>query len=193
MRYKSTHKEETREKVVALASATIRSKGIGGISVAGLMAEAGLTHGGFYLHFPTKEALVEAAVAHAFQASRALLLRHLDGADPATGLAGLIDAYLSERAFDAPDRSCPIPSLAGEVTRLPEALRRHFAEGYALYIAGIGAALEALGRPDPATLAGSLMAEMVGSMGMARVIPDREQSLALLAAARVRLKVRVMG
>src|SRR5579862_5333498 len=66
VRYSQTHKEETHRKVVRAAAAAIRAKGPDGVGVADIMAEAGLTHGGFYAHFPSKEALVAAAVEEAF-------------------------------------------------------------------------------------------------------------------------------
>ena len=66
MRYSGTHKEETRKRVVEAASRQIRARGPGGVSVAEVMAEVGLTHGGFYAHFPSKDALLGAAITQAF-------------------------------------------------------------------------------------------------------------------------------
>ncbi|HJU39167.1 MAG TPA: TetR/AcrR family transcriptional regulator, partial [Tahibacter sp.] len=70
MRYDAEHKLRTREKVVKAAAKAIRAKGPDGVGIAEVMAEVGLTHGGFYAHFPNKETLVAAAIDEAFAQSR---------------------------------------------------------------------------------------------------------------------------
>ena len=79
MRYSDSHKQETRQKVVKAAAAAMRAKGPDGVGVAEIMAEAGLTHGGFYAHFPNKEALVAAAIEEAFGQSRRRFTRMTEG------------------------------------------------------------------------------------------------------------------
>jgi AcrR family transcriptional regulator len=95
MRYDDNHKERTRARVLAEAAAAIRSKGAERVGVAEVMAGAGLTHGGFYAHFKSKDDLVAQAVTHMFDASYAWFLRHTDGREPADALSNCIDAYLA--------------------------------------------------------------------------------------------------
>lgn len=93
MRYDASHKAETRKKVVKAAAAALRAKGPDGVGVADIMAEVGLTHGGFYAHFPSKAALLAAALDEAFGQSRRRYDRMGDGASKAQQLAQFIDAY----------------------------------------------------------------------------------------------------
>src|SRR6185503_536618 len=95
MRYSETHKQETRKKVVEAAAAAVRAKGPDGVGVAEIMGEVGLTHGGFYAHFPNKEALVVAAVEEAFGQSARRFARMLEGMDGAASLDAFVDAYVS--------------------------------------------------------------------------------------------------
>src|SRR5258708_10304628 len=94
MRYSDTHKQETRQKVVRAAAAAVRAKGPDGVGVAEIMAEAGLTHGGFYAHFPNKEALVAAAVEEAFGQSRRRFPRMTEGMAPPEALTAFVASYL---------------------------------------------------------------------------------------------------
>jgi TetR/AcrR family transcriptional repressor of nem operon len=189
MRYKSTQKEETRDRILAQASKAVRVQGIGGISVAGLMAEAGLTHGGFYAHFPSRDALVAAALDRAF-ADSPLLTRLAEAPDPTTGLTRVIDAYLSEGALRHPERACAVPTLAGEIPHSSPAIRERYDAGYDRLRKAITDALVSLGRAEPDALASSAFAEMVGSMVLARTRPN-DEALALLENARGSIKKRL--
>src|SRR5262249_17331392 len=87
MRYDDNHKERTRARVLTEAAAAFRSKGVERVGVAEVMAGAGLTHGGFYAHFKSKDELVAHAVTHMFDASYAWLLRHTEGREPEDALS----------------------------------------------------------------------------------------------------------
>src|SRR3954468_10632019 len=108
MRYSDTHKQETRRKVVQAAAAAVRAKGPDGVGVAEVMAEAGLTHGGFYAHFPNKEALVVAAIEEAFGQSARRFARMLDGKDGVQSLEAFVDAYVSLDHRANASGGCPI-------------------------------------------------------------------------------------
>jgi TetR/AcrR family transcriptional repressor of nem operon len=92
-----SHKERTRARILDEAASAMRASGPEGISVAALMKRAGLTHGGFYAHFSSRDDLVAHAIDRMFEDSKAMLARHLTDSEPAAGLAMLIDYYLSER------------------------------------------------------------------------------------------------
>jgi TetR/AcrR family transcriptional regulator, transcriptional repressor for nem operon len=192
MRYDSSHKDQTRDRILGEAAAAIRQHGTRGVSVAQLMANAGLTHGGFYAHFGSKDELVAEAILRAFDDSRALSISRIEGKPPAEGLAMLIDGYLSDRARDMPERACPIPSLAGEVARMGPRARERFEEGLTRLRGRIAGLLVPLGHDAAAAegLAGSLLAEMIGAMTVARALPDAAASSAVLADARARVKAR---
>lgn len=185
-----SHKERTRARILEEAAGAMRASGSDGISVAALMKRAGLTHGGFYAHFSSRDDLVAHAIDRMFEDSRAMLARHLSEEDPAGGLASLIDYYLSERARTLPEKTCCLPSLAGEAHRLPEAARERFAAGVQRFQAKIAESIRALGRDAPEELAASMVAEMVGAMALARSI-DETSAQHMLAVSRQRLKERL--
>ncbi|WP_404712325.1 TetR/AcrR family transcriptional regulator [Sphingomonas sp. MMS24-J13] len=185
-----SHKERTRARILEEAAAAMRASGSEGISVAALMKRAGLTHGGFYAHFASRDDLVAHAIDRMFEDSRAMLARHLSEDDPAGGLVSLIDHYLSERARTLPEKTCCLPSLAGEAHRLPAAARERFAAGIQRFQARIAESIRALGRDEPEALAASIVAEMVGAMALARSI-DGDSARLMLTASRQRLKERL--
>ncbi len=185
-----SHKERTRARILDEAAGAMRASGADGISVAALMKRAGLTHGGFYAHFESRDDLVAHAIDRMFEDSRAMLARHLTDVDPATGLNNLIDYYLSERARTMPEKTCCLPSLAGEARRLPEAARERFNAGVQRFQGRIAESIRALGRNDADALAASMVAELVGAMALARSI-DEDSAQQMLAASRQRLKERL--
>ena len=119
MRYDAEHKEQTRQRVLAEAAAAIRASGPDRIGIAAIMAKAGLTHGGFYAHFKSKDDLVAQAVTQMFDQSFERMMTRLDTLEPAAALSKIVDRYLDPRHRDAPDLGCPMPSLSGELARMP--------------------------------------------------------------------------
>ncbi|HWU53659.1 MAG TPA: TetR/AcrR family transcriptional regulator, partial [Tahibacter sp.] len=101
MRYDAEHKLRTRDKVVKAAAKAIRAKGPDGIGIADVMADVGLTHGGFYAHFASKDDLVAAAVGQMFEEARARLAAETQQRAPADGLRAYVDFYLSPAHRDA--------------------------------------------------------------------------------------------
>ena len=190
MRYDSEHKERTRARVLKEAAKAIRAEGPHRVGVAGMMAKAGLTHGGFYAHFASKEDLVLAAMSQMFAEASAKFDRLTQGKPPSAALRGYIDFYLSRQHRDARDTGCPLPSLSADLPRLGVAARRQFAAGVAGLTARVEGLLSALGWPDAEMLASSALAEMAGALSMARGVADPKQSDAILKASRNALKLR---
>jgi TetR/AcrR family transcriptional repressor of nem operon len=191
MRYSDAHKEETRKKVLRAAAAAVRAKGPDGVGVAEIMAEAGLTHGGFYAHFRSKEALVAAAIEEAFGQSRRRFARMTEAMTSEQALAAFVDAYVSTEHRNNPQNGCPISTLANDLPRQGPTVRAAFDAGVADLIARLEAWLP---RRDPAarrSLATSLMAEMAGAVALSRAVSDEALAEQLLAASRARIKARV--
>src|SRR6185437_1082282 len=155
------------------------------------MAKAGLTHGGFYAHFKSKDELVTQAIARMFEDSRALLMSRTEGRTPGDGLANYIDAYLSEAHRDRTGHGCPLPCLSGELSRMPKAAREAFAAGAEELTELIAGLLERMGMAEPELAASSVISEMVGAMALARAVPDRSRSSQILKASREALKARL--
>lgn len=184
MRYPKDHKARTRRKIVETAARAFREQGLDGVGVADLMARAGLTHGGFYAHFDSKDALIEAACRHGIGATIETLDFRARNAPPGDGLRTLVRAYLSRAHRDDRAGGCIMPSLAGEIARhgpatrgavtdqlrrLGEVIARHLPDGDA----------EARQRRALA-----IASSLVGAIALARAVDDPALSDAILDAAR---------
>jgi TetR/AcrR family transcriptional repressor of nem operon len=192
MRYDAEHKQRSRERVIAEAAKAIRSEGPHAISVAGVMGAAGLTHGAFYAHFDSRDALLLAGIERMFEEGRARIQSETaKGASPRTALTNYIGFYLSRSHRDSRTSGCPLPFLAAEAPRLNEALRRRYAQGVQSLTNTLADLLRAMDHPEPDTTAASVLAEMVGAVSLARAEPDAERSYAILAASRASLKARL--
>lgn len=184
-------KAETHERILREAAAAIRSEGANRASVSAIMSRAGLTVGGFYAHFSSKDDLLAKAVEYMFEDRYAAFLGRLDDPDAAASLTRFIDTYLSMRHRDAVERGCPIPALAGEIARLAAPVRAAFTRGIERLEAAVQDLLVRLGRDDAAVLARSLMAEMTGSISLARAQPDDAKAESMLAASRQQVRRRI--
>lgn len=191
MRYDAEHKARTRARILKEAAKAIRSEGPQRIRVAGVMSRAGLTHGGFYAHFSSKDNLVAEAITQMFQDSAASFDRVVTGRSPADALSAFIDYYLSSSHRDARDTGCPLAALATDLPRLKTTARTRFADGVTRLTTMLASWFEAHGSPDPGAEAASTLAELVGAIGLARAVPSREQSNAILANSRMMLKRRL--
>lgn len=174
MRYDSEHKARTRDKVLKEAAAVLRADGPDRLGVAAVMSRAGLTHGGFYAHFGSKDALLTEAVAFMFEDRYDAFFADLETIEPRAGLQRLIDSYLSLRHRDARDKGCPIPILSGELHRLPDAARARFVHAVERLTAGIVRLLERAAIAAPRPRASSAVAEMVGAIAISRTLPDAD-------------------
>ncbi|MBE1160729.1 TetR/AcrR family transcriptional regulator [Dyella acidiphila] len=191
MRYDSEQKQRTREKVLDVAAKAIRAEGPDRIGVAGVMAEAGLTHGGFYAHFKSKDELVAAAIERMFEDSRARVRRETEGRDAAQGLAAYIDFYLSKKHRDARESGCAMAALASDLPRLSDQTREIFATGTRRLAETLAAKLTELGHADAEAQGRLLVAELVGALSLARIDPSVTRSNALLADTKRLIKQRL--
>jgi len=191
MRYDAEHKELTRRKVLSGAAAAIRRHGPAGVGVADLMAQAGLTHGGFYAHFKSKDELVAEAISAMFDERYRGFRSYVEGKEPTKGLARFVDRYLSTAHRDGIESGCPLPSLSSDVARLPLVARRRFAAGAERLTQGIANVLRELGKADPRGLAASMLAEMVGALALSRAVADPDLSGQILTSSREAIKRRL--
>jgi TetR/AcrR family transcriptional repressor of nem operon len=178
-RYSPDHKQKTRARVVELAAARIRADGLAGLGVAGVMAEAGLTHGGFYAHFASREALLAAAVERLFD----IAVETIDRFEARHGheaLARYVDFYLSPRHRDDRETGCPIPALSGEMRNAAPAVKAAFDAGLDRLCVRLGALMPEGGRKAALALFG----EMAGVLAVARTVIDPRRSNEMLATAR---------
>lgn len=133
MPYSKAHKAQTRARILAEAAHAFRAEGIEGVGIPAVMGRAGLTHGGFYAHFPTKDALVAAACAEGFAEAAERLLRGAAATQPEDALRAIIIGYLSRKHRDDPATGCMIPALAAEIARAPQETRAAFTQALTEY------------------------------------------------------------
>jgi TetR/AcrR family transcriptional repressor of nem operon len=191
MRYDRDHKARTRERILREAAAAIRANGAHGVGVADIMARAGLTQGAFYAHFESKDDLVAQAIGEMFESRYAAFLQSVEAADPAAGLSGFIDGYLSMRHRNAFEQGCPLPLLGAEISRLSAAAQAAFDEGLARLNNAVSVLLKEIGVKNANAAASSAMAEMVGAITLARTIRDDKQAESVLRSSRKILKERL--
>jgi TetR/AcrR family transcriptional repressor of nem operon len=184
MRYSREHKLETHARIVKKASVRLRERGAYGIGVADLMKEAGLTHGGFYAHFDSREALVVEAFAFAMDRSTERWRKLAEGTPPEKRLATLVESYLTTAHRDDPGHGCAVPTLGAEIAREAPKTRKAFAAKLEQMIDMIAEQIPGLPPKAARKQAMAAIATMMGSLVMARIAGNGEFSDQILAAGR---------
>ena len=190
MRYGTDHKEQTRSRVVAAAARAMRARGPDQVAVTEIMAQVGLTHGGFYAHFPSKDSLVGAAIEAAFEQSRERVLGMSPDQSPGETLRRFINTYVSAEHRDRPELGCPIALLSSYIPGQAAPARAAYDRGTKGLIGLIATGLSGLGADDARDQAMSLLAEMAGAVALARAIHDRALSDRLLGQCRRNILAR---
>jgi len=179
MRYSSNHKAETRSRIIGEAARRFRKDGIEGTGLVPLMKALGLTHGGFYAHFRSKDALVEASL----EAAASQTFERWPDPDGASGLRAFVASYLSPEHRDDPGAGCPLSSLAAEL-----GLRGTPSATADDIVARMGKRLA------PATVAADdddglvALAAMVGALTLARAVQDPARSDRILQAVQAAIR-----
>ncbi|KYK50273.1 TetR/AcrR family transcriptional regulator [Bradyrhizobium diversitatis] len=184
MRYSPEHKQETHDRIVKKASVRLREKGAHGIGVADLMKEAGLTHGGFYAHFDSREALVIEAFGYAMDRSMEHWRKLTGEAAPEKRLALVAESYLSTLHRDNPGHGCSIPALGAEIARESPKTRKAFAGKLDQMIEMMTDYIPNMPRKAARKQAIATLATMAGTMLLARIAGSNELSDEVLKAGR---------
>jgi TetR/AcrR family transcriptional repressor of nem operon len=182
MRFDKGHKEQTRQRIIETAAKRFRKEGVEAVGIAGLMADAGLTHGGFYAHFSSKEDLVRAALEEASAQSQARRAAVLEKAEPGLqSLEALVRNYLRPAHRDTPELGCAAAALIAEIARHEPATRAAFEGRLGQLLGQFEAAL-------PKNLTGELRTRraigifgtLLGTLQMARAVTDQAMSEKIL-------------
>lgn len=191
MRYAESHREETHKKLLKVAAAALRSKGPDRLGVADVMKTAGLTHGGFYAHFRSKDALLSETLAEIFAQSQRRVQRMLDGLPPKHALAAYIDFYVSTQHRDDPSNGCPITALNSDLPRQSKKFRNTFEFGVKQLSEALTQWIKEAGISDAARIAPSILAAMAGAVALSRTVSDKQLSDELLTSTREGIKARL--
>jgi TetR/AcrR family transcriptional repressor of nem operon len=183
MRVSKETMAEHREQILAAAAGRFRERGFDGISVAELMKEVGLTHGGFYGHFSSKEELTALAVLRAMNNAAARWQKVIDEA-PGDPLEAIAEYYLSMRHHDHPEAGCLFAALGSELARQPSSVRDSVAEGQERFFDLLARILPGRTKAARKKKAVAIFASMVGGMILARSVSDPELRREILQSVR---------
>jgi TetR/AcrR family transcriptional regulator, transcriptional repressor for nem operon len=184
MRYSKEHKFQTHERIVKKASVKLREKGAHGIGVADLMKDAGLTHGGFYAHFDSRDALVIEAFTHAMDRSTARWRKLSEETPVEKRLSKIVNTYLAPVHRDDLGHGCAVPALAAEIARESAKTRRVFSGRMEQMIDMLAEQFHGMPRKAARKEAVAALATMMGALVMARVAGNGELSEEILKSGR---------
>jgi TetR/AcrR family transcriptional regulator, transcriptional repressor for nem operon len=183
-------KQASHERIVSAAARAIRRSGFDGTGVADIMKEAGLTHGAFYAHFPSREAMLEEAANRACAEAAAAAANVVASVPPGQALASMIHAYLSEENLAQIELGCPLAALGSEAPRQAPEVRRVTTRYVKEMVDLLARQLPDWGQPRAHERALVTVATMVGSLLLARAVDEPALSDALRQAARKHLVPR---
>ena len=184
MRYRPEHKGEIHQKIVKDASRRVRSEGIAGAAVSAVMRDAGLTHGGFYKHFESKDELLMESVKEAFEEIADRLVHVGEQAPPETAWKAIVKTYLSLEYCDHVELGCPLPALAPELARADKAMKPQIFEELKKYRSRMLPFMPGQRTADKERAFFSIFSTMVGAIEIARMLPEPVMREKVLASAR---------
>jgi TetR/AcrR family transcriptional repressor of nem operon len=180
-------KEASHERIVSAAARAIRRSGFDGTGVADIMKEAGLTHGGFYAHFASREAMLAEATNRACAESAAAVAGVVASVAPGQALTSMLRAYLSPEHLKQIELGCPLAALGSETARQPPDVRRATTRHIKEMVDLFARQSPDWGQSDAHERALVTLATMVGTLVLARAVDDPALSDALCRAALNRL------
>ncbi len=184
MRYAPEHKERTRVRILDAAAKVFRERGFAAGSVDDVMAEAGLTAGGFYAHFQSKDALLAGVLNHTATQSRERLQRGLEQCSDGEWIQAVIERYLSPAHCRRAATGCPLPPLLAEIARGAGASKQAFEAFLRQTVAWLEARLPDDAAQPSRDRALAILAIWVGGLSLARAAPNQALADQILAACR---------
>jgi TetR/AcrR family transcriptional repressor of nem operon len=180
---RTTAKEASHERIVSTAARAIRRSGYGGTGVANIMQEAGLTHGAFYAHFASREAMLAEAAGRACAESAAVAAELVASVPAEKALASMLHAYLSREHLAQVEQGCPLVALGSETARQSPEVRRVTTRHIKEMIDLVARQSPDWGQPGAHARALVTVATMVGTLLLARAVDEPALSDSLCAAA----------
>ena len=184
MRYGPGHKEHTRDRIVRAAARRFRSRGTEGAAISDLMRDLRLTHGGFYRHFDSKEALVAAAFEAALKDMGDRAIAAMEHAPKGSEMQALIDSYLDVKHCDDLAGGCPIAALAPEIARRPKGARAPFLQALRTHVRRMESYMPGATADERRGKAIALFTGMAGTLSVARAFTDEQDRRGILEGAK---------
>ncbi len=184
MRYRPEHKLETHQKIVKDASRRVRTEGMNGAAVAAVMRDTGLTHGGFYKHFESKDELLIESLREAFREIEEILLRAAKQAPGREAWKAIVKTYLSPELCEHAERGCPLVALAPELARADKAMKPQIFSELAKYRSQMLPFMPGRRAVDKEQAFFAIFSTMIGTVELARMLPDSAMRESVLANSR---------
>jgi TetR/AcrR family transcriptional repressor of nem operon len=184
MRYRPEHKAEIHQQIVKDASRRVRAEGMIGAAVSAVMRDAGLTHGGFYKHFGSKDELLLESLHEAFREIADTLTAAAKLSKPDAAWKAIVKTYLSLEYCDHSERGCPLPALAPEMARCDKKMRGQIFAELVNYKDRMVPFMPGQRTADKVRAFFAIFSAMIGAIEIARMLPEPAMREKVLASAR---------
>jgi TetR/AcrR family transcriptional regulator, transcriptional repressor for nem operon len=184
VRYRPEHKLETRQKIVKDASRRVRAEGLKGAAVSAIMKDAGLTHGGFYKHFGSKDDLLLESLREGFREIEDTLVLAAGQSPPGEAWKAIVRIYLSLELCEHPERGCPLAALSPELARADKRMKPQIVAELVNYKSRMLPFMPGQRTADKERAFFAIFSTMIGAVEIARMLPDRAMREKVLAGTR---------
>ena len=184
VRYGPEHKLEIHRRIVKDASRRVRAEGLNGAAVSAVMKDAGLTHGGFYKHFGSKDDLLLESLREGFREIESTLAQAAEQSSSGEAWRAIVKTYLSLDLCDHPERGCPLAALSPELARADKSLKPQIVAELLNYKSRMVPFMPGERTADKERAFFAIFSTMVGAVEIARMLPDRAMREKVLASTR---------
>ena len=184
MRYQPEHKLEIHRKIVKDASRRVRAEGLNGAAVSAVMKDAGLTHGGFYKHFGSKDDLLLESLREGFREIEDALAHAAQESPPGEAWKAIVNTYLSLELCEHPERGCPLAALSPDLARAQKRIKPQIVAELVNYKSRMVPFMPGQRTADKERAFFVIFSTMIGAVELARILPDRAMREKVLAGAR---------
>lgn len=181
MRYTTDHKEQTRLRIIEIASSLFKEEGINATGVAAVMKQANLTNGAFYAHFDSKDALVDAVIKNELEHQLELFQKT---SNDISGLKQIITKYLSKEHRDNCGAGCPSAALLSEITKRSETTKKRYSEGLSEIVDSLASIQDKNNVAKSRQLTLALVGMLIGTLQLSRAVTDPLLSNELLDSGK---------
>jgi TetR/AcrR family transcriptional regulator, transcriptional repressor for nem operon len=184
VRYRPEHKLETHQKIVKDASRRVRAEGLNGAAVSAVMKGAGLTHGGFYKHFGSKDDLLIESLREGFREIEDTLVHAVEQSPPGEAWKVIVKTYLSLELCEHAERGCPLAALSPELARADKRMKPQIVAELVNYKSRMLLFMPGQKTVDKERAFFAIFSTMIGAVEIARILPDRALREKVLSTAR---------
>jgi TetR/AcrR family transcriptional repressor of nem operon len=184
MRYRPQHKVEVHRKILKDAARRVRAEGIAGAAVSSVMRDSGLTNGGFYKHFDSKDDLLTESLSEAFREIADRLAQIAQESKPGTAWKAVVKTYLSPEHCNHAESGCPLAALAPELARAGHAMKAPIRREMIKYKRRMLPLMPGRRAADKERAFSAIFSTMIGAVAIARILPDQAARARVLASAR---------